>query len=162
MKRWATLIGIAAIAAWMVVGCTKPMADARIVRDVKYISRTYAANAVDVFDALKIVLDDDGWGIDAENRSVGTLTTSWHPATSDSHYIELFGQRDFSVTNSYYQLDINVAMLDGRTEVKVAARAKSLISNLKSSGIEENAVLDELGDVLRKGAPDITNLGINE
>ncbi len=74
----------------------------------------------------------------------------------------MFDRRDYGVTNSYYQLDIRVVDKSGRTLVKVGSRVKTLANKLKSSGEVEHKVLADVGNYLRKSAPDITNLGVSE
>ena len=50
----------------------------------------------------------------------------------------------------------------GRTIVKVGSRVKTIVNNLHSSGIVEYAVLNDVGNYLRKSTPDLTNLGIEK
>lgn len=142
--------------------CSKPLIDARLVERVEYYSRDYAALPNDVYYAIRWALKEHDYPVDKEEMQTGTLLTSWVPVTSDSHFVPVFGRRDYGVTNSYYQLDVQVVGGEPRTVVKVASRAKGLVSNLRSSGIEEKKILDGIGNYLRKQAPDITNLGVNE
>ncbi len=142
--------------------CSKPLATAKIAPDVEYISRSYAANANDTYYAVRWALNQVGLPVATEDLAGGIMTTKWVPVTSDSHYIELFGRRDYGVTNSYHQLDLRISYDNGRASVQVASRAKTLAANFKSSGIVERKVLDLIGSYLRNGEPEITNLGISE
>lgn len=142
--------------------CAKPLAIGRVTGQVEYISRDYAAAPNDVYYALKWALVEGGYPIANENLEDGIFTTAWLPVTSDSHYIKFFGRPDYGVTNSYYQLEVQVVPQGGRTEVRVGSRAKTLASNFKSSGVEERKVLDRIGNRLRKTEPELTNLGVRE
>ncbi len=150
------------LAALTFAACSKPLATARIAPDVQYVSRTYAANANDTYYAVRWALNEAGLPVASEDLAAGIITTKWVPVTSDSHYIELFGRRDFGVTNSYYQLDLRISFDGGRAQVQAAARAKTLATNFKSSGIQERKVLDLIGAYLRTSEPEVTNLGITE
>ena len=160
MRTWGlvmVLVGLVTLSA-----CTKPLANARVAPDVQYISRSFPANANDTYYAVRWALNEAGYPVAGEDLASGIITTKWVPVTSDSHYIELFGRRDFGVTNSYYQLDLRIGYDNGRATVQIAARAKTLAANFKSSGIEERKVLDFIGSYLRIGEPEITNLGVSE
>lgn len=142
--------------------CTKPLAYAKVVEPQATVSRDYAATANDAYYAIRWALDAEGLPIATENLAEGLLTTTWMPVTSDSHYISVFGRRDYGVTNSYHQLVIKVVPEGGRTRVDIGSRVQTLVSRLESSGIEEGKVLDKVGDCLRKAEPSLSNLGIDE
>ncbi len=144
------------------VGCSKPLADAQVIKNIHYFSDDYAAQPNDVYYALRFALEQNGFPMNAENMQDGVFTTAWLPVTSDSHYIPLFNRKEYSVTNSFFQLDIRVVPMDGRTQVDVGTRVKSLVDKLKSSGVIERQVLADIGNFLRKGEPTITNLGVSE
>lgn len=157
------LLLISAVAAAAVAAaCAKPMVTATAKGDINYIGRDYAASANDIYYAARWALFRAGYAVASENLQDGILTTSWRPVTSDSHYIPLFGGRDYGVTNSYHQLEVRIEPGEGRTAVKVGSRVKGLVSSIASSGIEEEKVLDGIGDYLRKAEPAVTNLGIEE
>lgn len=160
MKRylWLGLFVLIAGSA----ACKKPLASAGVLREETYLSRDFAAAANDIYYAARFSLDRCGYSIATENLQDGVLTTTWMPVTSDSHYVEIFGRPDYGVTNSYHRLDILVEPEGGRTRVKVGSKIKSLVSHLKSSGIEERKVLEGIANFLRKGDPEITNLGVSE
>lgn len=150
------------LAAMTLAACSKPLATAHIAPDVEYIGRSYAANANDTYYAVRWALNEAGLPVASEDLTAGIITTKWVPVTSDSHYIDVFGRRDYGVTNSYYQLDLRISFDGGRAQVQAAARAKTLAARFKSSGIQERKVLDLIGAYLRTGEPEVTNLGINE
>jgi len=145
----------------LAVSCSKPMAVAH-TDDIRYFSRDYAAVPNDAYYAVRWALKENDLSVAEEDLPGGIIKTAWVPATSDSHYIELFDRRDFGVTNTYFQLEIHLVDRGGRTIVKVGSRTKTLVNNLHSSGIVEYAVLNDIGNYLRKSSPDLTNLGIEK
>lgn len=157
---------IFALAALMIVvsltACSKPMASAKVADEILYVSRDFAATPNDSYYAIKWALNKAGYPVDTENLQDGILTSTWVPVKSDSHYISVFGRPDMGVTNSYHQLEVQVVPSGGRTEIKVGSRIKSLVPRLQSSGIEERKILALVGNFLRKGEPDVTNLGVDE
>jgi uncharacterized lipoprotein len=150
------------IASAFLAGCSKPMAEARIVKNIDYQTDDYAAQPNDVYYAIRNAFARNGYTVASENLAEGVITSTWQPTTSDSHYFPVFGRRDLGAINSYYQLEVQVAPDSGRTRVKVGTRVKSLVSNLTSTGIEEGKILAGVGDSLRKAEPTVTNLGISE
>lgn len=159
MKKIA-IIGV--LFALVLAGCSKPMASAKVVSDVEYYSRSYAANTNDTYYAVRWALKAVNIPVANEDLNNGVITTKWIPVSSGSHYIELFGRPDYGATNSYHQIDVHISSDQGRSLVKVGSRIKTLAANFKSSGNIEKKVLDEVGNFLRTSEPDITNLGINE
>lgn len=151
-----------ALLLFLLPSCSKPMADAKVAKDVEYVSRDYAADANDIYYAVRWALVECAYPLANENMQDGIITTAWVPITSNSHYVEIFGRRDFGVTNSYHQIEIQVVPEDGRTRVKSGSRFKTMVANMKSSGVEERKILDRIGDRLRKTEPEVTNLGIDE
>lgn len=142
--------------------CSKPMVGGNIARDVHYESTTYAAVPNDIYYAVRWALKENGYPIDKENLSEGMITTSWVPVTSDSHYVPVFGRRDYGVTNSYHQLQVQVTSEEGRTRVRIGSRVMGLVSNIESTGTEEKKVLANIGNYMRTKDPDVTNLGLIE
>ena len=164
MKRQIP-IGMVLAAMLLAAGlasCTKPLASARVKPEVDYVSRTFAAVPNDIYYAARWALVEAGYSVGSENLADGVLTTAWQPVRSSSHYIPLFNRKDFGVTNSYHQLEIRILPGDGRAEVQVGSRMKTLVSSLRSAGTEERRILDDIGSYLRKGEPTVTNLGVDE
>ncbi len=138
------------------------MMQARIVEQTDTYNMDFAASQADAIAAIKWALEERGYAIATEDARGGVITTTWQAIKSDSHYMPFFSRPDYGVTDSYYQLELRAEPLGGRTNVYVTARAKSLLSNLKSSGFEERKVLDGIGNYLRKGEPAVSNLGLEE
>jgi hypothetical protein len=156
----ATLLAMVVVAIFA-ASCSKPMAVAH-TDEVRYFSRDYAAVPNDTYYAVRWALKENDLSVAEEDLPGGIVKTAWVPVTSDSHYIEVFDRRDFGVTNSYFQLEIHLVDRGGRTVVKVGSHVKTLVNNLHSSGIVEYAVLNDIGNYLRKSSPDLTNLGIEK
>lgn len=138
------------------------MVGGSIAKNVHYESITYAAVPNDIYYAVRWALKENGYPIDKENLNEGVITTSWVPVTTDSHYIPVFGRRDYGVTNSYHQLQVQVTSEEGRTRVRIGSRVMGLVSNIESTGTEEKKVLANVGNYLRTKDPDVTNLGLIE
>lgn len=155
------MLACTALAAAL-AACTKPLASATVNKDIDFVSRSFAAVPNDLYYAVRLALQQYGYAIASENLSAGVITTTWIPVTSDSHYMPFFGRRDYGVTNSYHQLEVQIVPGEGRAQVRVGSRVKTLLANYKSSGFEERKVLGAVGDALRKGEPALTNLGLDE
>jgi hypothetical protein len=143
-------------------GCSKPLVTAKVSEDVRYISDTVDTDRKGAFHAVRWALKVRGYPIAAENEADGTMTTAWVPAKSDSHALMLFGRYDFGVNGAYYQLDVRIEPQEGKTRISIGSRVKSVVADLKSTGIEERRVLTEAKDYLRTGEPEITNIGLEE
>jgi len=161
MKKYKYIL-ISFLLLLLSASCAKPMIDGRVIPDVEYQSETYAAVPNDAYYAIRWAMEKMGYAVAEENLAEGFILSTWIPIKSDSHYIPFFGRKDYGATGSYYRLRVQVVPDEGRTRIKIGSEAKSLVSNLKSSGIEEKNVLVGIGDYLRKASPDISNLGINE
>lgn len=150
------------LALCLAQACSKPLASATVRPNSSPVSRDYAALPNDIYYATRWALVEAGFAVASENLQDGVILTSWEPVKSDSYYIPLFERQDYGVTNSYHQLEIKIVPEGGRTDVQVTSRVKSLVANIKSSGIEERKVLDGIGNYLRKSEPSLTNLGVSE
>lgn len=143
-------------------GCSKPLATARVSEDVRYVSDTLNADKKGAYHAVRWALKINGYPIATENENAGVITTVWMPTKSDSHALMLFDRYDFGVNGAYYQLDVRVESVEGKTRVSIGSRIKSVVADLKSTGIEERRVLNEAKDYLRTGEPEVTNIGLEE
>lgn len=157
MKR---LVSFGVVALFVVAAaCAKPLVTAKATKDVAYLSRSFPAELNECYAAVRWALRASGYPIANENLSNGIITTTWIPATSDSHVIMLFGHPDFGVTGAYHQLEVHVASEDGKTRIDIGSRVKSVASKVESTGIEERKVMSEIADYLRVSEPTITNIG---
>ena len=145
-----------------VTSCAKPLVNAHVNTNVRYLHRAYAASANDIYYAVRDALVREGYGVTREDLANGSMTSSWVPTTSDSHYVDLFNRRNNIVNGGYYQLDVRIIPEGSTTRVEVGSIVKSVVARLESSGIKEKQLLDDLARGLRKVEPTITNLGISE
>lgn len=144
------------------MSCSKPLATARVEPDVGYVSKSFSTDTTNALAAVRWALNANGYSIANDNVGEGTITTTWVPTTSDSHAVDLFNRRDFGANGAYRQLEVHVSGEEGRTRVDVGSRIKTMVSNLKSTGIEERKVLNEIGNYLRTSEPELTNIGLDE
>lgn len=159
--RWTAVLLCAAIGVAM-ASCSKPMVSATVKPDVAFVSRDFAAVPNDIYYAARWALGQRGYPIASENLQEGVLTTAWVPVGATSHHIPFFNRHEYGVTDSYHQMEVQIVPGEGRTEVRVGSRMKTLAAMLQSSGTEERQILDDIGAYLRKGEPAVSNLGLDE
>lgn len=145
-----------------IAACSKPMAEGRVSKDIRYIAKKFDANKEEVFYAVRWALKINGYPIARENQNEGVVESTWLPTKSDSHALILFDRPEFPVNGGYYQLIVNVTPEDGRMRISVGSKFKAVMTGLKSTGIEERRVLREIGNYLRVKEPDVTNIGLEE
>lgn len=145
-----------------VCGCSDKMVLAKTAKDLHFFSKTYNASPNECYYAIRWALKINGYPLAHENLPGGILTTTWQPVTSDSHYLEPFASRDYGVTGAYHQLEVRVVPRDNKTKVDVGSRVKSVATGLKTSGVEEEKVLAQIGNYLRSSEPVLSNDGIAE
>lgn len=144
------------------MSCSKPLATAKVAKDTGFVSGSFATGTTEAVAAVRWALKINGYSIANENLQEGVITTTWVPTKTDSHGIELFNRRDFGVNGAYHQLEVRVSSENGRIRIDVGSRVKTLVANLKSTGIEERKVLSEVGNYLRTSEPNLTNVGLDE
>lgn len=140
-------------------GCGKPLATAKVAKEVAYLSRSFVTDANEAYAAVRWALRITDYPIAKENLQDGIVTTTWVPTTSDSHAIVIFGRRDFGVTGAYHQLEVHIVPENGRTRIDIGSRVKALAEGVESTGIEERKILSEISNYLRVAEPAITNIG---
>lgn len=145
-----------------IAGCNAQIIQAKASRDVHFYKRTFNASPNQCYYALRWALKINGYSLAKEDLPKGIVTTTWKAVSADSHYLPQFGRRDYGVTGAYHQLEVKVVPRGSKTQIQVGSRVKGVVANLKSSGIEENKVLAEVGDYLRSKQPNITNTGMVE
>lgn len=156
MKRWVLIFLLGFTGS-----CTKALVQAQTI-PVEARSRSYVASPNDVYYAVRSSLEHAGYDVASEKLEDGIITTTWIPATSDSHYYRVFDRKEYGVTGVYYMLEVSIAPDDRRTRVNIVAKTKSLAGNVTSSGIEEKKILKKVANALRRSEPSISNIGITE
>ena len=142
--------------------CSKPMAEGRVTKDIRYITKTFDTNKEEAFYAVRWALKINGYPIARENQNEGIVESTWLPTKSDSHALILFDRPEFPVNGGYYQLIVSVTPEEGKMRIAVGSKLKAVMAGLKTTGIEERRVLKEIGDYLRVKEPDVTNIGLEE
>ncbi len=161
-KRGQFVEVILCIIVLLFQGCSKPLVTAKVSENILYISGTVGVDKKEAFNAVRWALKKRGYPIAFENEADGTLKTAWLAAKSDSHAFVLFGRYDLGVNGAYYQLDVHIESAEGKSKISIGSIVKSVISNLKSTGIEERRILSDAKDYLRISEPEITNIGLEE
>ncbi|MBU4484126.1 hypothetical protein KKA47_01760 [bacterium] len=144
------------------VSCAKPLYVAKDL-PVEYVSKTYEGSSyADVWHATRWALRMTEYPVKDEDKRQGTIITSWVSVETDSHYVEFFNRKDYGTTGSYHQLEIHVLNMGGSVKVEVGSRAKSMLTNLKSTKSEEKLILQKISDALRSEDIRVTNVGLEE
>ncbi|MFO1462740.1 MAG: hypothetical protein U1F66_03115 [bacterium] len=123
---------------------------------VKY----YSVAPADAFRAAKEALVFRGYSLKEENNQDFTLETYWQPTTADSHYVLVFGRRDYGTVGAYYRLAVKVTPQGSGSKVSITNVARSFITDLKSSNREEDEVFSKISDFTRKRDIQVTNIGL--
>lgn len=154
-------LGLVCLAA-LSVGCAKPLVRAS-AQMMAPVARSYPAEPNQVYYAIRWALAHRGYPVANENLPSGLITTAWRPTTTDSHFLQPFRSRDYGTTGGYHQLELRVTNEGaGRTRVEITSRLKSVLANVRSSGRQETAVLDEIGHALQSSDIGVTNVGVDE
>lgn len=137
--------------------CNKP-ALYGTVQESDSITQNFKAPPPAAFEAAKHALVYLGYSLKQENPEQGILETYWQPTKAGSHYVSVFGRRDYGTVGAYYQLRVKVRPRGEGSAVSVANISKSFISNLKSAEREEREFLSKVDDFTRKDIQ-VTNIG---
>lgn len=159
MKNWMPTV---ALTAFLLAGaaCSKPALYGTL-QESKPIVKYYQVSPEEAFRASKEALLFLGYSMKQEDQAQGLLETYWQPSTADSHYVRVFGQKDFGTTGAYYRIVIKITPRgSGGSEVSMTNAAKSYISNLQSSGEEEDKIFAKINDFTRKRDIQVTNIGL--
>lgn len=149
-----------------VAACVKPMLTAR-EQSLAPFERVFTADANQTYYAIRWALAAAGYPVGTEDLRNGTISTTWVQTKAGSHFLDPFDRqqppsRDWANNSGYFKLDFQVSPDGGKTRVVVTGRVRSVVANLKSSGEQEELVLGKVGDYLRNGDPNVTNVGIVE
>jgi len=139
--------------------CSKPALYGTL-QENESITRYYQVPPEQAFRAAKEALLFLGYSIKQEDDKNFTLETFWQPTTADSHYVEVFRRKDFGTVGAYYRLAVKISPRRSGSSVSVTNFAKSFISNVKTSQVEENRVLHKMDDFTRKRDIQVTNIGL--
>ncbi len=160
MKPSKIAIVALSLVALGMVSCGKPRLFGKDQAVVPII-KNYPVDVKGALKATKEALAYNGYAIQSEDDAQGILETHWQASTSDSHYVDFFNRRDMGTVGSYYKLVVKVSPKgQADSQVEISSVAKSIVSNLKSTGVEENKVFSKIGDFTRKSNIEVTNVGL--
>jgi len=141
------------------IACSKPKLYGS-VQESEAIVKYYAVPPADAYRAAKEALIFRGYSIKQSDDAAMTLETYWQPSTSDSHYVLIFGKKDYGTVGSYYRMAVKVTPQGSGSKVSITNVAKSFITDLKSSNREEDEVFIKIADFTRKRDIQVTNIGL--
>ncbi len=144
---------------FLVGACSKPALYGTL-QNSEDIVRYYQASPEETFRAVKSSLLFHGYSLKKVDEEMKTLETYWQPTTSDSHYVEVFGRKDFGTVGAYYRFQIKVEPWNKGSKVVMINVANSIISNLKSSEREEDSIFTKIDDFTRHRDIQVTNIGL--
>lgn len=160
LKSKLTLALVLLACALQLASCGKPRLFGKD-QEVKPVAKSYPVDSKAALAAVKESLSYNGYAIQSSDDAQGVLETHWQPSTSDSHYVDFFNRRDMGTVGSYYKLVIKVSPKgQADSQVEVSNVAKSIVTNLKSTGMEEEKILKKVGDFTRKSNIEVTNVGL--
>jgi uncharacterized lipoprotein len=140
--------------------CNKPALYGTL-QESKPTVKCYQVPPAEAFRASKEALLFLGYSMKQEDPEQGLLETYWQPSTADSHYVNVFGRKDYGTTGAYYRIVIKIkAQGENGSEVSMTNAAKSYISNLQSSTQEEAKIFAKIDDFTRKRDIQVTNIGL--
>lgn len=160
MKHWMAKTCLVVFLFSCGAACSKPALYGSL-QESPPIIKNYQVSQQDAFRAAKEALVFLGYSVKQEDAAQGLLETFWQPATADSHYVNVFGRKDYGTVGAYYRIIVKVKeRSSGSSEVSITNAAKSYISNLKSSQEEESKIFSKIDDFTRKRDIQVTNIGL--
>ncbi len=160
LKLRVSLVLVLLISTFHLASCGKPRLFGKD-QEIRPVSQSFPVGTKAAFTAVKESLAYNGYAIQSEDEGKGTLETHWQPSTSDSHYVDFFNRRDMGTTGSYYKLIVKVSPKgQADSQVEVSNVAKGIVSNLKTTEVEEDKILKKVGDFTRKSNIEVTNVGL--
>lgn len=157
MKQFFLIMGI--VFSLTLAACTKVVVYGSD-NLTESLSRRYTASKSELFAQCIRALDQMGYNLNEINEEQGQIVTGWRATTSNSHYLKLFGHKDFSANaGAYYQLLLRVEENGPMSNVEVNTRVKSISGKLTSFHSLEKDFLAKLSNFMRSPQIEITNVG---
>jgi hypothetical protein len=157
MKQIYLIMVVALISA----ACAKPLATGKQY-STEPVKELFKTDTNEAYYAVRWALNTSDYPIEEQDLKEGILVTRFVSTKADSHYVPLFGKKDFGVNGAYYRLRVMIQPSGGNVEVSVLTEVKSLMPNLKSSYYEEERILKKIGDYVRSPNARVTNIGVEE
>lgn len=157
--KLANITRIALLFCLAFAACSKPALYGTI-QESEAVVKYYSVPPESAFRAAKEALVFRGYSLKEVDDKAFTLETYWQPTTADSHYVLVFGRRDFGTVGAYYRLAVKVTPQGTGSKVSITNVAKSIISDLKTSQREEDELFYKISDFTRKRDIQVTNIGL--
>ena len=158
MKRCFVILSLVVSVFWM-ASCTKVVVYGSDTL-TEAVAGRFTASKNELFYQCVRALDQMGYNLNEISDERGQIITGWRPTTGDSHYMMLFGHKDFSGNaGAYYQLIVTVEEDGPYATVTVSTKVKSVSGKLTSQHVVEKRVLSKLGDFMRSPQIEVTNVG---
>lgn len=159
MKNWIQLGLLVCVVVWG-VSCTKVVVRAK-EQKTNPVSKQYASDVSSVFTASQQALEHMEFAMQDVDPLQLHLETRWHSTTSDSHYMDLFGRKDFAVNQgAYYKLVVDAEQQGNYVGVTAYTVLKTVAGKLESSQVVEGEFFKHLDDSMRSPQIEVTNVGM--
>jgi hypothetical protein len=159
IRKFITLLCFIGIVSSL-AACNRVMLHSKD-KDMDPVVQVFPVGTDDAIKAAKEVLIKRGYFIERDDSA--SLRTKWQSTKATSHYVDLFGRKDYGVVGAYCQIVVKVTDKDGKAEVSVSAPIRGVITKrLFSSNQEEKKILKKMADAFRKEDFEITNVGVSE
>lgn len=144
------------------LSCTKVVVTAK-EHKTNPVSKKYSTDVATAFVRSRDVLEKLGYHIQEADDLQLYLETRWQSTTSDSHYLDLFGRRDYSANQgSYFKVVVKTEQQGNYAGVIIYTRLKSVVGKLNSSNVLEKKFFNRLDTAMRSSQIEVTNVGMTE
>lgn len=99
-------------------------------------------------------------GYMVQEESDDSIQTTWQPTTPDSHFVEYFGRQDHGTVGAYHKIVLSFETEGEKTKITVKSVAKSIVSNLKSTRLEEKKIASKISSFTLPADVKVTNVGL--
>lgn len=141
--------------------CTKAIVYGKDYHTKPY-AQLYPYNRETLLEGAKKTLEQQGYGINYVDEAKGQIVSGWRSVEGDSHYYNLFGRKDYGVTDgAYYQMVIDFLTEGSKVRVTASTTTKSIAGRFHSSGKVEKRFHAQLADYLRSPLIEMTNVGVD-
>lgn len=162
MKLFFKNIFLLLLISFAFSACNKPLVKSRD-KEFAPLSKTFSHPSTETFEAAQKILEQAGFRIARADKDVGIIQTNWISTKATSHYLELFGKKDYGTVGAYYRMTVKFEEKENKSKIDVFTTTRSIISGrLHSDYSEEKKFLSKMTDYLRRDDFEITNVGVDE
>lgn len=145
-----------------ILSCARPLAEGKLF-SMEPVSKAIPADANTVYYAIKWAMDECGYPLGPEDLVGGVIESKWVPIGAGSHYVNVFGGKDYGSNAAYYKMVVKIIPAEGGgCRVEARTDVKSIINNIKSTGDKEREILAKIAEHARGYDITVTNLGVEE